>query len=38
MEAILKKEAEFVGSDEYNYDVYILPKKEFVEERASDIL
>ena len=38
MEAILKREAEFVCSDEYNYDVYVLPKREIVEEQESEIL
>jgi CRISPR/Cas system-associated exonuclease Cas4 (RecB family) len=28
MEAIVNHEAEFVGSDEYNYDVYIMPGVE----------
>lgn len=38
MEMILRREAEFVGADEYNADIYILPKRELAEERASDIL
>ncbi len=28
LEAILRREAEFVGNDDYNYDVYILNKEE----------
>jgi hypothetical protein len=28
MEAIVNHAAEFVGSDEYNYDVYIMPGVE----------
>ncbi len=28
LEAVLRREAEFVGNDDYNYDVYILNKEE----------
>lgn len=38
MEAIVGKKAEFVGNDEYNADVYILPKQEEVENREGLIL
>jgi len=27
MEAVFRREAEFVGNDDFNYDVYILPEK-----------
>lgn len=26
LEAILRREAEFIGNDDYNYDVYVLPR------------
>lgn len=38
LEAVVRGEAEFVGSDEYNQDVYILKKPEAEEEEASVIL
>ena len=37
-ERILGQEAEFVGTDEYKYDVYILPKPAATEDRESIIL
>ena len=37
-EAILRGEAEFVGSDEYNADVYILTSKPEADEEESIIL
>ncbi|MCF6276741.1 MAG: PD-(D/E)XK nuclease family protein [Candidatus Magasanikbacteria bacterium] len=38
MERILNGEGEFVGNDEYNYDVYILEKEQKKEEKDSIIL
>lgn len=37
-EAVIKGEAEFVGSDEYNYDVYVAKAKPVEDERESVIL
>lgn len=38
MEAILNREAEFVGVDEYKYDVYVLKSRQAEEEGESVIL
>lgn len=38
MEAILKGEAEYIGVDEYNYDVYILPSKPQDEDEEDSVI
>jgi RecB family exonuclease len=38
MEEIYSRQAELVGTDEYNYDVYILDKEKAEAEKASVIL
>jgi hypothetical protein len=38
MEAILQEKAEFVGVDDFNYDVYILPPSISEDEEESVVL